>query len=92
MARRRESEALGETRRQPHARKAAGTATEGDGLQLAQGQPRSGQEGVDHRQNPLCVAAPQLLIFQRNHSVDQKRRRAGFGRGIQSQQSHGGAE
>ena len=70
-----------------HAGEGTGATPEGDGIQRGQGQTGFAEQLLDHRQQALSVQARRHFVVAEHLAVVQQGDRAGFGGGIQGQQS-----
>ncbi len=83
----REGQALNHPNGNPHAGKRTGAATEGNRIDRGEGNTGVGPQTLDHRQQPLGMQARDDLVMADDFAVVQQSHRAGFGGGIQGQQS-----
>ena len=84
-----EGEPLGNARGQADAGEGARTAAERDCLDLPQADPGFTEKLIDHRQDPLRMAARELRLPGQQPAFDEQRGRAALGGRVERQHLHG---
>ena len=86
-----EGQTLSDTRRKAHAGKGARTAAEGDGAEHRQAHTGFVQQFRHHRQDGFSGAALEQLLALQQSLIEQQRRRAILGGGVDAENVHGAA-